>query len=91
LAEPAPKPKIRNPKSEIRRKSETRNPNVEIAKLPGAGHAPKLRLQAAPYHAATAPNKGPAFGFRISDFGFRISGLRASDHPSAAASSAALS
>jgi hypothetical protein len=69
----------RNPKAEIRRKSEVRRPRSQSFRA--LALHPILRLQALPWGVATAPNEGPAadFGVRISDFGFPSDfGLRTS-------------
>ena len=78
---------IRNPKSEIRKKSETRNPKGETA--PAKRGGPRLirrhswfqnqsSFSARPAFKALAPG----FGFRISDFGLLSDfGFRISDFP----------
>src|SRR6185437_6765027 len=62
------KRKIRNPKSEIRKKSQTRNPKSK----PPAPNADDLVFVSV--FGCGGLEWLSDFGFRISDFGFRISG-----------------
>jgi ferredoxin len=64
---------IRNPKAEIRRKSEIRNPKAGIAELSGIGSALNAETAGAALSRSDRTERRTGCGLRISDFGFRPS------------------